>query len=121
MEPKQQQFSVGYFIVVLIFILILQATLFRPHTETLPYSDFKKLVSAGKVQDLAVEPQSISGNVILEGVETVLPKEKADQLRQLSGEAKTHPFVTTRVEDSDLVTDLEAEDKKRVQVEGSVR
>jgi cell division protease FtsH len=107
MEPKQQKFSVAYFVIVLLVIMILQATLFGPHTETLTYSDFKKAVGAGKVQDLVIDSQKITGTLILDGLESVLPKERVNTLAQ-SNQGKTHLFTTTRVEDPQLTSELEA-------------
>src|SRR5262245_13783596 len=107
MEPKQQKFSVAYFVVVLLVIMILQATLFGPHTETITYSDFKKAVAAGKVQDLSIDPQTITGTLILEGLDAVLPKERVSALAQ-SNQGKTHLFTSTRVEDPQLISELEA-------------
>jgi len=80
--------------------------LFRSHTETLSYSEFKKLVHAAKVTDLLIEQDRISGQVILDGADTILSKERVAEMRKSSTE-KTHPFTTTRVEDPALVGELE--------------
>ena len=39
MEPKHQKSSIGYFIVVLVALFLLQSVLFAPHAETLSYSE----------------------------------------------------------------------------------
>ncbi len=44
MEQKQQRFSIGYFVLTLVVIMLIQAQFFGPHTENLSYSDFKTLV-----------------------------------------------------------------------------
>lgn len=103
---SQRKFSMAHFAVVLVVIMILQATLFRTHTETLTYSEFKKLIPAGKVTELVVEQDKISGQILLEGIENVLPKERAEELRK-SSTGKAHPFTTIRVEDPGLVGELE--------------
>ena len=61
MEPKQQRFSIGYVIAALIALLLLQSVLFAPHAETLSYSEFKALVKKGKVSDLGLDKETISG------------------------------------------------------------
>jgi hypothetical protein len=63
MEPKQRTFSIGYSIVALIALFLLQSVLFAPHTETLSYSEFKALVKKGKVSNLVLDKQTISGRV----------------------------------------------------------
>jgi cell division protease FtsH len=103
LSPK---FSIPHLVFVVVLIMVLQATFFGGHTETLPYSDFKKLVQAGKVTDLVIEDTKISGDILLEGVEAFFPKERVAGWSKATG--KTHPFTTTRVTDPGLVTELEA-------------
>jgi hypothetical protein len=49
---KKQQFSLWYFVGTFFVIMLLQQLFFGPHAETLAYSDFKKLVAAGKVTEV---------------------------------------------------------------------
>ena len=51
MEPKQRQFSIRYSIIAIAALLLIEGYLFAPRPETLAYSDFVKLVQAGKVSD----------------------------------------------------------------------
>lgn len=105
MEPKQRTFSVGYFVVVLVVLFVLQSVLFAPHAENLSYSEFKTLVKKGKVSDLTLDRQTISGTLAAERLETLLPKEKLEELKRAGG--GTHRFVTARVDDPGLVAELE--------------
>ena len=106
MDPKQQKFSIGYFISTLVGLMVLQSVLFGPHAENLAYSDFKVLVTKGKVRDLTIEKQTITGTLIPEGLEGLLPKEKLAELKRYGkGE---HRFVTARVNDPSLTPELEA-------------
>ena len=100
-----KKFSVAHFVIVVVVIMVLQATFFGIHTETLSYSDFKKLVQAGKVTDLVVEPTKVSGQIVLESIDAIIPKERVAEWAKTG---KTHPFTTTRVEDPELVPQLEA-------------
>jgi hypothetical protein len=43
MENKHQ-FSTWYFLLVILLFFAVQSYLYKPHTENLAYSDFKKLV-----------------------------------------------------------------------------
>ena len=106
MEPRQQKFSVGYFIGTLVVLLLLQSFLFAPHRENLSYSEFKTLVAKGKVTDLVLDKQVITGTLAPEGLEGVLPKQKLEELKRYGGGA--HAFITARVDDPGLVAELAA-------------
>ena len=106
MEPKQRRFSIRYTIVTIVAMLVIEAILFAPHPETLAYSDFVRLLKAGKVSDLTLSKEAIRGMLAANGLEAFLPKEKLAQLRQAG--TGTHRFVTTRVDDPELVPALEA-------------
>jgi cell division protease FtsH len=101
MEPKHRTFSIGYFVVVMMLMLIAQALLFAPHAENLSYSEFKVLVKKGKVSDLTLDKQTIRGTLAPEGLESLLPKDKVEELKRSGG--GTHRFVTARVDDPGLV------------------
>jgi cell division protease FtsH len=102
---KEHQFSIWYFLIALLAIVAIQEFLFSP-THTLSYSDFKTLVRAGKVKDVTLGEQLISGTMNAEGLESVLPGQSVEQLKKLGpGE---HRFTTLRVNDPDLVKDLES-------------
>jgi cell division protease FtsH len=109
-EAKQTKFSIGYLIATLIAILLLQWLVFAPHAENLSYSEFKTLVKKGKVGDLVLDKQVITGTLAAEGLEGLLPKEKIDELKRHGG--GTHRFTTGRVDDPGLVAELEAANVK---------
>jgi cell division protease FtsH len=110
MEAKQQKFSIGYFIAVLIALFLLQSVFFAPHAETVSYSEFKTLVKKGKVSNLTLDKQTISGTVTLDGLEGLLPKEKIEELKRAG--TGTHRFTVARVDDAGLVAELEAANVK---------
>ncbi|KAI3603125.1 Cell division-associated, ATP-dependent zinc metalloprotease FtsH (plasmid) [Cupriavidus necator H850] len=106
MEPRQQQFSLWYVVLAVSAMLFLQSVLFSSHVETLPYSDFKVLLKAGKLKDITLGEGAITGTLSTTGIETLLPKQQVEEmLRQGKGD---HPFSTLRVNDPNLVQDLEA-------------
>src|SRR5882724_21604 len=106
MEPKQRRFSIRYTIVTIVAILLIESYLFAPRPESLAYSDFIRLLKAGKVSDLTLSKQAIQGTLAANGLEAFLPKEKVAELRE-AGKG-LHRFVTTRVDDPQLVHELEA-------------
>ena len=106
MEKQQQQFSLWYFLLVLLLLLAGENYLMAPHVENLAYSDFKTLLKAGKIEDVVLTDQTVSGLLKDEGLEHLLPKEKLDELKRF-GKGKQR-FTTVRVNDPDLIKDLEA-------------
>jgi len=85
MEPKQQKFSIGYFIVTLIAIFVIQSVFFAPHAENLSYSEFKTLARKGKVSNLTLDKQVITGTLAADGLEGLLAKEKLEELKRRIG------------------------------------
>ena len=85
-DPSQKKvhFSLWYFVIAMLLITWLQGYLAEPQREKIPYSDFKQWVRDGKVADLVLGPDRIRG-------------ETKDEKGQ------TQHFVTTRVEDPELV------------------
>ncbi|MEW6544091.1 MAG: ATP-dependent zinc metalloprotease FtsH [Nitrospirota bacterium] len=100
MDPKQKQFSIWYVFIALWALMLFQifvAPYFNP-TE-IPYSEFKAAVAADKVEEVAVSSSVIHGRM-----------KPAD-----SKEGRV--FDTVRVEDPDLIRELEA---RHVKVTGVV-
>ncbi len=102
---KQQQFSIWY-VLLAVMVLVSMQNYLGGHTETLAYSDFKRLLGAGKLEDLTVSDVDIRGTVRTDGLTALLPPEKLQALER-SGEGR-HDFVTIRVEDDKLNEALEA-------------
>ena len=105
MEQKQQ-FSLWFSVVAFVVMLLIQNYPSQGHVSHLPYSEFKILLAAGKIKDVALTEQIIYGTVIGEGLGGLVGKETSERLKQTgTGE---HPFETVRVNDPMLVQDLEA-------------
>src|SRR5437660_1239294 len=105
-DPKQKNFTVWYFVAAAVALMLVQALVLAPHVENLSYSEFKSLVAKGKVTNLVIAKQVISGTLAADGLEGLLPKEKLDELKRYGN--GVHQFVTARVDDPALVADLEA-------------
>jgi cell division protease FtsH len=108
MEKRQQQFSIGYFILVLIIVLGLQAYFASPSVETISYSQFKSLVKNRQVSNLVIGEKTIRGEIKPEAVKATVPTERLQALDEEVREGKKAlPFVVVRVEDRELTSDLE--------------
>ena len=85
---KKTHFTIWYFVIAFLIILLIQNYIVTRKTEdVIPYSEFKESLRAGKIKELTITQESISGE-----------RETEKGLRR---------FQTVRVEDSDLVKELE--------------
>ena len=91
-------------LLALVGMALVRAVLAVPQPVQLSYSDFRTLVERGKVTDLTLDRQTVSGQVTLTGLEGILAAEQIQALAR-SGD---HRFTATRVEDPGLVPELRA-------------
>jgi cell division protease FtsH len=89
-------FSFWYILVAIGFLLVIQNVLFARPFEQLPYSDFKTALRQNRIEDVQISTHTIRG--------TLRPNtgDKAPPLR----------FMTVRVDDPDLVQELETHNVK---------
>jgi cell division protease FtsH len=106
MEKDRLQFSLWYFAGALLVVFAIQALLGAGYTETLAYSDFKILLNAGKIDNLIVNDTEVRGTIKSDGLEELLAKDIVSDLQKMGH--GDHRFVTVRVNDPELVKDLEA-------------
>ncbi len=109
MEQKQQQFSIGYFILAFIILLMIQNYFATPHTQTITYSQFKDLVQKRLIENVSIGEKILNGTVKGEGVKQIFPPEDLKNVPPdvLEGK-KSHPFNTIRVEDPNLIDELQS-------------
>ncbi len=88
-DQKKVRFSIWYFVAAAMLFFWYQSYTAVQQTEKVSYSDFKQWVGQGKVEDLVIGPEQITGSV-----------------KEESGKP-ARPFVTVRVEDPELVGQLE--------------
>src|SRR5947207_3657241 len=105
MELKQPKFAIGYLAIALLTIVVFQLPLFGPRAAHVSYSEFKALAKKGKVSNLTLDKETISGTLSAEGLEPLLSKEKLEELKKL-GDGPDR-VAATRVEDPGLVAELE--------------
>ncbi len=85
---KKTNFTIWYFVIAFLIILLVQNYIVTRRAEdVVPYSEFKESLRGGKIKDLTITQESISGE-----------RETENGLRR---------FQTIRVEDPDLVKELE--------------
>jgi len=95
---KKTHFTIWYFVVAFLIILLIQNYIMTRKTEdVIPYSEFKETLRTDKIKDLTITPESING--------------------ERETEKGIRGFQTVRVEDPDLVKELEAH---HVQYKGKV-
>lgn len=88
--PPKTHFSLWYFLIVISLLIIFQNLYLAGQTQTIPYSQFKSLVAEGKVDQVLIDQDVITGTLKPDGA---------------SG--KGSRFRTFRVEDKGLVEALE--------------
>ena len=95
---KRTHFTIWYFVIAFLIILLIQNYIMTKKTEdVIPYSEFKETLRTGKIKELTITPESINGD--------------------RETEKGVRGFQAVRVEDPDLVKELEAH---HVQYKGKV-
>ena len=87
-ENKKKSFTYLYFIIAFIAIIVINSYISSGEVRTIPYSEFKQFVAQGKLSDVVVDQDNITGT--------------------LTGEdGKKTKFLTARVDDPELVKELQ--------------
>jgi len=126
---KRFQFSLWYVLVAIVLVYLAESLFMRPQVEKIPYSRFKELLRKGLVVECAVGPEEISGSYLvdepevlnkvrfdtvvvkgLSGPDSIIVRSHVDStvLAGLVKQGKVKQFRTVRVDDPDLVKELEA-------------
>ena len=95
--PPKAHFSIWYFLIIFLLISMIQNYFLAPRVENIPYSKFKQSLAEGQVNNLVIGPDKINGKL----------KAKGDKAEQ--------DFVTIRVEDPNLIKEL---DERKVSYSG---
>jgi cell division protease FtsH len=86
---KKTHFTIWYFVIAFLIILLIQNYMMTRKTEdVIPYSEFKESLRTGKIKDLTITAESVNG--------------------ERETEKGIRGFQTVRVEDPDLVKELES-------------
>lgn len=101
MEIKREhQINFLYIVAVFVAIMLIQNFLFQPtHIKTIPYSEFQQLIDQGKVTDLVVGPDQITGAYKEPEAKPSAPETDAPAAGGQTTTAASQPqhFVTQRV------------------------
>ncbi len=103
---KRLRCSIWYFIAAVAAVIILHTYLIQQQVGEITYAQFKQLVDAGKVSDVVIGPDDVSGKLTTLDLEGILTAEQIKQVKEWSG--TTHYFRAVRVDDPKLVDELEA-------------
>ena len=85
-QSPKGPFNIWLSLLVLLFFFYLQPYFFSTKVESIPYSQFKQLLADGKVADLTLSPENITGTLT---------------------ETTAKEFTTIRVNDPGLVKALD--------------
>jgi cell division protease FtsH len=108
MDKRQQTLSIGYFVVLLAALFALQTFLTAARDETISYSQFKLLVKKDLVSNVVIGEKAIHGEIKPQGIKEAVSPERLKALgAEITAGKKPLPFVAVRVEDPELVADLE--------------
>lgn len=95
---KKTHFTIWYFLIAFLIILLIQNYIVSKRAEdVIPYSEFKESLRTGRIKNITITQESITG--------------------ERETEKGVRKFQTVRVEDPDLVKELEA---YRIQYTGKV-
>jgi cell division protease FtsH len=103
---KRLRFSLWYFVAAFALIILLHTYLIQEQVGQISYAQFKQLVDAGKVTDVVIGTDEISGKLTSLEVGGILTAEQITRFKQ-RGTANLY-FRAVRVEDPKLVEELEA-------------
>jgi len=99
---KRTHFSLWYLIFAFLVMFFIQGVLYGPNIETVPYSDFIKLVKEGKIQEVLISDKFITATPTKEYVESLEKSGKIPKWKM-----KKHQIITSvRVHDPQLVSFL---------------
>jgi cell division protease FtsH len=101
---KKTHFSIWYFVGAMLLLMAFQSYFLSDQVGQLPYNEFKKLLKANQLNDIVIYDEIVSGKVKTGGLEGNVSPETAKLLGKEKGE---RPFITARVQDPDLVKELE--------------
>lgn len=106
---KKTHFSIWYFVGAMLMLVAFQTYFLGDQVGQIPYNEFKKLLKANQLSDIVLYDEIVSGKVKTGALEGIVSAETAKLLGKEKGE---RAFITARVQDPDLVKDLEQEGVK---------
>ncbi|HEX8785577.1 MAG TPA: ATP-dependent zinc metalloprotease FtsH [Telluria sp.] len=104
--PQKPGLPIWYWLLVPAAFVLFSVLAATQGLNALAYSEFKQLLYAGKLNDVTLSDTTVSGTMRTDQIDQILPKQDLDQLKCKAGE--DCPFTSVRVDDPELVHELEA-------------
>ena len=102
---KKLHYTIWYFVLALLLILVFQQLFAPSDIQQISYNEFKGLLAAHKINEIVIGPDSISGRITdMAGLAQVLPPDVAQRLAKV----KRPSFITPKIDDPQLVGQLAA-------------
>ncbi len=92
-DKKTRNFTFLYFILAFVGIIVVNSYLSSSEVKTISYSEFKQDIAGGRISDITIGNDTIQGNLTQD-------------------DKKTVKFMTAKVEDPDLIRDLQKNNVK---------
>jgi len=106
MEKKKVSFSLIYFLIAILLILLLQHYFLAREVITISYSEFKVLLEGKLVDDLQVSKETIAGSLPEGAHDRILNLRKEKDEQKIKHFKEIKFFTAVRMEDPDLVKEL---------------
>jgi cell division protease FtsH len=104
---KQVRFSFIYFIIAILLIIVMDRYFLSHEFVEISYSEFKTLLREGLVSDLKISKDEIEGNLPAGAHNRILALRNEKDEAKAKHLRETKDFNVIRIEDADLVKDLE--------------
>ncbi len=104
MTERRFWFPWWYLVLAILLLLVLQPYGLPEPAEEISYSQFKRLLYEGKVTDLVLTPEEITGRVTDVNAGSILTPEQAKRMERWGPNPR---FWTVRVDDPKLIEQLE--------------
>jgi cell division protease FtsH len=105
-EDKAIRPFLWYWMFGLLLFMLSQPLIDLMTSSPLAYSEFRQLLHAGKVNEVTLSDTAVTGTLKQGGFDAVLPQQRADSIK--CGADGNCPFTAVRVNDPELVKELEA-------------
>ena len=108
----KQNFSLWYIVAVIVIMMVIQSVMMGPRAQLLAYSDFKTLLQAGKVKEVTIAEDQLTGIADTSELGDRAASKAAPALAlehaPPSAEPSDREFTAARVPDPNLVAELQA-------------
>jgi cell division protease FtsH len=114
---NKQHFSLWYFVGVMMILLAMQSFIGDPHAQVLAYSDFQALLQTGKIKEVTIGDDQLTGVAEMAGITVAgaardphpaSPAQSSPAQISPAAAADGYKFIVARVPDANLVAELQA-------------